>query len=60
MTVGLRRIGLCVAAIAGPWAAAGPMQAQAIHPQWSPTGAWIAYYQRTGASPDLAIAGPDY
>jgi len=32
---------------------------QALHPQWSPTGEWIAYYQRTGDSASIFIVRPD-
>lgn len=38
---------------------AGPLDAQPLHPQWSPTGAWIAYYQRTGSSASIYIVRPD-
>lgn len=38
---------------------AGKLRAQPIHPQWSPTGSWIAYYQRTGDRASVFIVRPD-
>lgn len=44
-----------LAAAAAGTSLAGPavLAAQALHPQWSPDGSWIAYYERTD---DSAIA----
>lgn len=35
------------------------VHAQALHPQWSPNGAWIAYYERSGDSASILIVRPD-
>ena len=60
MTCARCRAGLLVAAgLAGLCIGAGPLDAQPLHPQWSPTGAWIAYYQRSGGSASIYIVRPD-
>jgi TolB protein len=50
-----------MAAIILTGSTAGPevVRAQALHPQWSPTGAWIAYYERSGDSASILIVRPD-
>lgn len=50
-----------MAAIILTGSTAGPevVRAQALHPQWSPTGAWIAYYERSGDSASIYIVRPD-
>ena len=59
MSIVLRILVAAAIVQAAPSLGAEVVWAQALHPQWSPTGAWIAYYERTGDSASIYIVRPD-